>query len=331
MASAVHAVPAIRRSALFNIARSLFAVDCLRKLVCVMSGEFTCRWDESGVDPGTGTTPKTDLPILVVAGYLAHVEEWIALEQQWVKVLSEYGLDSFHMTEFINNTRPYSTLKGEQREALITSLLDAIADYPRVRISFALSVDDYLEVIKARNLLETDIVRAYHICARRCLEVVSDWARVASYTSKILHIFHHGNPAWPSFEAKFSPAMLDSLNILNPICQSNKDVRSLEAADVLAQQIGRDTLVQLRGKKAPLRSHIGRLTGKAGVRHLISQQELKGLYAEELMIEEHRSRGSFPKRMLNRSRLDKNNAFLTSRLFVEPSNYELNVRTRQLQ
>ena len=69
--------------------------------------EFTCHWDESGVDPGTTTRSKSDMPILVVSGYLAHVREWEAFNSKWNPIIAEYGLnDGFHMAPFANNKKP---------------------------------------------------------------------------------------------------------------------------------------------------------------------------------------------------------------------------------
>src|ERR1035441_4115021 len=141
-------------SALSHLCLSLLGGD-RERVVCVVSNYFTCHWDESGSDPGTTTRPKSDLPILVVSGYLAHVKEWELLESDWRQVLDEYGLLSkgFHMVTFANNKKPYSEWEDDKKECLIGKLLDIIDDYPRLYVSFGVSVGDYFEIIKARNLL----------------------------------------------------------------------------------------------------------------------------------------------------------------------------------
>lgn len=198
-------------------------------------------------------------------------------------------------------------------------------------ISFGIRIDDYFEIVKARNLLETDIVRAYHICARRCIEVVADLAITGQHRQKILHIFHHGNNAWPTFAEKFTQPMLNSLNILLPVSQSSVDAVPLQAADILAHQIARDTMVSLGYKDAPKKLYIGRLTGKPGFRHMIDTNELKSLYREELMLEDHRSRDRYPTRLVNRDNQADNMRLIARALFTEPERFDFNHRTKELQ
>jgi hypothetical protein len=298
----------------------------------MMSNHFTCHWDESGSDPGTETRSKSDLPILVVSGYLAHVKDWNLFESDWSPIMEEHELvNGFHMTTFANNKRPYCDWDEDKRDALIDRLLNIIAERPHVFVSFGIRTDDYFEVVKARNLLETDIVRAYHICARRCMEIVSDLALLGAHRHKILHIFHHGNAAWPSFAETFTQPMLDRLNILLPISQSAVDVVPLQAADILAHQIARDTLVSMGHRNIPKKLYMKRLAGKSGFRHIISINELKELYREELMLEDHRSRNTYPTRAIRPDAQSGEMRFLASHLFTEPEHYDLNIRTKEIQ
>ena len=144
------------------------------KVVSLLVSEFSCRWDESGVDPGTKTRSRSDRPVLVVAGYLAHADDWEALEEKWIAVLARHGLAErgFHMVEFFNHRYPYSKLSKTDYGALIDALLDIVHFHPRMFVSFSMETKDYMDVIKARHLLEEDIVRAYHILARRCILMI---------------------------------------------------------------------------------------------------------------------------------------------------------------
>jgi hypothetical protein len=163
------------------------------------------------------------------------------------------------------------------------------------------------------------------------MERVSDMARDAGHQHKILHIFHHGNAAWPSFAETFTQPMLDSMKILVPIVQSHLDVVSLQAADIVAHQIARDTMVSLGHRKPSTMSYTDRLLGKPGIRHMIDINELKELYREELMLEEHRLRNSYPKRETNRRIQTEHFRDLAGHLFVEPERYEVNKLLRKLR
>ena len=46
----------------------------------------TSCWDESGTDPGTSGEVKSDCPIILVGGYIAHVKEWVDLDEKWAEV-----------------------------------------------------------------------------------------------------------------------------------------------------------------------------------------------------------------------------------------------------
>jgi hypothetical protein len=316
-------------SALGHLALSLFGADCSERLVFVLSNQFACHWDESGSDPGTGGRSKSDMPIILVGGYLAHVKDWIALEDRWKSILREYGLDFFHMATFVNDRKPFDTWNDDKRETLISSLLDVIADLPRLRLFWAIEIDDYREIVKADNIGNEDIVRAYHMCARKCIEHISDLARTAKHQPKILHIFDKGNSAWPSFEATFTQPMLDSLNILNPIVQSKIDVVSLQAADVLAHQSARNILVESGRAAQPKRLYTNRLFGKPGFSFRASKSDLRRWYAEELYLEGLRRRGTYPHRV-TRSGLELNMDILTD-LFAPPDRHKITAAVRKGQ
>jgi hypothetical protein len=234
------------------------------------------------------------------------------------------------MVSFANRRYPYGSWDDPKCDDLIGRLLDIIADCPRIWMVWVIEIDAYMEIIKARNLLEKDIVRAYHICARKCLEGVSDWARVAGYKQKILHIFDDGNSAWPTFEARLPNEMLDALNILRPIAQRKLDVVQLQAADVLAHQVGRNVLVSSGRALPPRRMYTNRLFGKPGVLKVIGIPELKNLYQEELMLEDMRSSNLYPSR-ISLGPIPPQNQQAVNGLFDDPGKYEINKLLRSLQ
>jgi hypothetical protein len=80
--------------------------------------KFACHWDDSGSDPGTGARSKSDKPIFLIGGYLAHVDEWNGFTRDWMPIIQpfidKYGkkFPSFHMTEWVNSVYPYSKFLG---------------------------------------------------------------------------------------------------------------------------------------------------------------------------------------------------------------------------
>jgi hypothetical protein len=290
--------------------------------------QFICHWDDSGSDPGTGARSTSDRPILLVGGYMAHVDEWAGFTHEWMPIIQpfndKYGklFRSFHMAPWINSHYPYSEFSEDDFQRLMT----VINRYVRIRVTWAIENDAYLEIIKARHLGETDIVRAFHICARKCMECISLWAKLAKHKNRILHIFHHGNAAWPSFEDSFSEEMLDVLNILRPISQSEIHIVPLQAADIIAHQIARDELTKRGMVPTPRKLYADKLIEVVpGMRQYIDTAELAHLYAEEMMLEEYRKRGKYPERFILRDNapLDIEKRIETVvELFRHPSDYK---------
>jgi hypothetical protein len=269
------------------------------------------------------------MPIILVGGYLAHVRDWIKFEERWRALLREYGLPFFHMTTFANGKMPFGAWNDDKRETLISSLLDVIADLPRIRLSWTIEVDDYREIVKGDNIGREDIVRAYHMCARKCIEHMSDLARTANHEPKILHVFDKGNSAWPSFEATFTQPMLESLNILRPIVHSKADAVALQAADILAHQSARQILVDSGRSAKPKCLYTKRLFGKPGVTLCAKRSEVRSWYAEELFLEGARKRGVYPPR-ITRPNVKLDHSILSD-LFAEPEMHRITAAVRTTQ
>jgi hypothetical protein len=288
-------------SAIRHLAMSLFGEDWGEGVICVWdSHHFTCYWDDSGTDPGTETVSKSDRPILLVGGYLAHVDEWLTFGREWKPIIQPImerfpNVRYFHMVDFANRNYPYNKLTDDECEALLESLLELIHKHARLSIAWAINTDAYMEIIKARNLLDKDIVRAFHICARKCMESVALWAHIGKHGGKILHIFDQGNSAWFSFEESCDQRMLDAFNILRPISQSKADILPLQAADILAHQRARALLISEGRTKPGRRLYMDQLSSKLpGYFNYVDVPDLKRLYDEELMLDLLRSGTVFP-------------------------------------
>lgn len=306
-----------------HLATSLFANRSPRKVVMGMlaANRFTCHWDESGTDPGTGTKSKSDKDLLIVAGYFAHVDEWKDFEKKWDRTVKSANLPYFHMVDFANLNSPYNGWDEPRRKRFIDRLLHIIAGTSRAWIAWGIEIDAYMEVIKAKNLLDKDIVRAYHICARKCIQSVALWSIIARHPHKVLHIFDRGNAAWDSFAASLPQPQLDSLNILAPIAQSKTDVIPLQAADALAHQTARHLELSMGLKKKEPRVLYSKelwTPPMSGICRVIDRPTLSQMYWDERRAEQLRMRGFDVRQVVDLGKATPLQVRIASELFKEP-------------
>ena len=214
-----------------SLLASLFGGSPDRRVI----GMFGTYFDASGADRESETGPKVGAPILVVAGYLAHFDEWQSLEEDWKVVLNRKGLASFDMAQFANLKGPYAAWGETEREEFIQSLLSIIKRRAGVLIAWGIEIDDWLN--------KRQLVKAHTLCALACIATVSTWAKGCGYEEKILHIVEAGdkgwpNERWPNLETAFRTEDLDAYNILNLVTQRKCNVVPLQAAGILAHQTG---------------------------------------------------------------------------------------------
>jgi hypothetical protein len=196
---------------------------------------FNSYFVPSGVERETGDGPQPGPPILAVAGYLAHVDEWLSFEREWKALLDQKGLRSFEMAQFANLEEPYGTWTEAEREGFIQSLLATIKRWAGVLVAWAIEVDDW------RN--NRQIVKAHTLCALACIATVSDWAKECGYEEKISHTFEgYGESTGGLIGALGTafrlPEDLDAYKIYLPVAQWKGDFCPLQAARVIAHQTG---------------------------------------------------------------------------------------------
>jgi hypothetical protein len=160
------------------------------------------------------------------------------------------------------------------------------------------------------------------------MECISLWAKIAEHKKPILHIFHHGNSAWSSFEDSFNDEMVDVLNILRPIAQSEIQIVPLQAADIIAHQTARDLMTKQGMVAAPRKLYADKLISVVpGMRKYIDTRELAHLYQEEVMLEQLRAFGRFPPRKsVGETASPEQVANMVSKLkelFKDPKDYRL--------
>jgi hypothetical protein len=232
---------------------------------------FDSYFAVSAADREAREAQRSGAPIMVVAGYLGHVGEWLAFEQEWKLLLDRKGLRSFEMAQFVNLEEPYATWSETEREEFIQSLLATIRRRAGVLVAWAIEMDDW----QSRH------AKAYTLCALACIATVSEWVRACGYAEKISHIFDgYGEPK-PDLSSAFRLEDLDAYGIVGPKVQPKRDVAPLQAARILAHQTGcaRDKR-RMGDNLAPYFDELYRVRGYSGM----LKRELLDAIGEEVRI-----------------------------------------------
>jgi hypothetical protein len=88
---------------------------------------LTAYFDESGT--------HKDSKVFVIGGYVADDLQWEKFTEMWCKILSDFGLQDFHMTDFENRRKHFKHLSNSERRILISRLIGCMK--VRIRIGFA--------------------------------------------------------------------------------------------------------------------------------------------------------------------------------------------------
>ena len=109
--------------------------------------------------------------VVAVSGYLSAEEHWAAFERAWNQTLNEFGVDTFHMTEFECRLGSFKGWEQARRTELLSRLIDLIANHALVAIGAALVVADYNALEPAE---QARLGRPYVMCG---LKAVADTLR----------------------------------------------------------------------------------------------------------------------------------------------------------
>ena len=96
--------------------------------------DLTAYYDESGT--------HDDSDRVVLAGFIAESERWLAFEPQWKQALVDFelpldkeGLRHFHMVDFANRAPPYHKWTEPVRRERLNRLLDLIKDHAEASVA----------------------------------------------------------------------------------------------------------------------------------------------------------------------------------------------------
>lgn len=109
--------------------------------------------------------------VVAVSGYLSSEENWSVFEPAWQRTLNEFGVQTFHMTEFECRRGSFTDWEQARRTELLGRLIDLIAKHTFVAIGAAMVVADY------NALAPEDRTRLGHPYVMCGLKAVADTIR----------------------------------------------------------------------------------------------------------------------------------------------------------
>jgi hypothetical protein len=124
-----------------------------------------------------------------IAGYISTVDKWVAFETQWRKVLEEFNLPAFHLTDFINGkNRYYRNMSDRDKTRLINKLLVIMRRCCTHPVGAFFYKSDYdmahAKVVRKGLRVPYDVT-----AAMICLVGINDLADRCNYIEPIVSIF----------------------------------------------------------------------------------------------------------------------------------------------
>jgi hypothetical protein len=132
--------------------------------------------------------------VLTVAGFVSSVKKWMRMEQEWNRILKEYGVKYFHTTEYVSSAGCFTDWKNQsaKRKEFQDKLWACIIRNTNKACRASVIIKDY-EEINAVFALEERLGRPYAICAASCLYSSRQWAKRKHSERATLYYFEDGD------------------------------------------------------------------------------------------------------------------------------------------
>ncbi len=223
---------------------------------------------------------------MTVSGFISRVDKWDRFERRWSKILREYGLSTFHMTDYVSGQGDYSQFKGNSplRKTFQDQLTACVAKNTNKAIRFTLILRDYREVNRRFKLRER-LGPPYVICARECLMHARNWARKKKCESTMLYYFEKGDKDQGLFE-KAAEEMVSPSQV---IFLAKGALGAFQAADFMAWKTKANmekviTAASRPNERHRLRESLGSLNNIPTVAEVLIERSLLAI-CKELRIE----------------------------------------------
>jgi hypothetical protein len=229
-----------------------FTVCLENRLVLILKGYF----DESGTHDGSKA--------ISVAGYLSTPEKWLTFEREWKAAKDAYGLEFFHMTDFVARQEEYANWSDAERGERLFSLIAIINRNVIASVGFALPVRDYYRIFS--KTAKRYAGGPYGLAAISCFMDAAKAIRAQLPDARIAYVFERGvkgkGQVMKVFDRVCDDFELRETNRLASLTYEDKrDFSPLEAADILAYELYRHLPIQLNEIPGEVRKPLLALRG----------------------------------------------------------------------
>ena len=184
--------------------------------------------DESGI--------QADAPVTTVAAYFSTAEKWKIFTRKWLHVLADFGLSSFHMSEYAQRHGGFEGWSRERQKKLAERLFPLIPAHTKLGVSVAMVRADFDEVFEAYPAIKEALGKPYPCCFQWLVHLVIAKATFASPKWRLACVHEDNDFKREAMEAwdwlkneKDVAGRLDSLTFA-----PKSSFVPLQAADVLA-------------------------------------------------------------------------------------------------
>lgn len=154
-----------------HLAYALFLNHDPRQRYFVMLTPYIAYFDASG--------SRSQGTMLIVAGYISCVEDWLHFETEWGKVLGQAGIKCFHMTDFIRGEGEFKNRKWKRQETqdkFLGKLVDITCKHVDYCPGAFVYLSDWREINKMFCLKES-CHTPLALAGGMCVHMVYDWCR----------------------------------------------------------------------------------------------------------------------------------------------------------
>jgi hypothetical protein len=144
----------------------------------------------------SGAAHQLHNKVLVVGGFIASQEHWLAFEPRWKKVLDAAGVQQFHMSDLVTPSKEYAGWKNVagKRERFLTEICEIVVDITAFSFIAGVNLDDWNHVNQDYQLEESNL-RPYSLAGTSCVDRAQQWCmRKGIQPAQTVYIFEDGDP-----------------------------------------------------------------------------------------------------------------------------------------